>query len=657
MADGVVSTKFVGNSNDAQRAIAELEKKYSDLNNKISEGASKSKQAAVAAKQAMKEHERDVQNDAKISRETYRRTVKELERAERDKIRAEKEAAAEHRRIARQDADESRRIYRQTVKILEQEDNKRIAAKKRQAAEIKKVNEANAKTTDQVQSWVGGIVSAGAAYGVVRGIVGDLISEQQKMIDQSDEVGRKMDMIGRKYQVQASLLTAPEGLKAQEDLERLAIKNAVTTESATGVATQMASSGFKGQKDQMEATDIVLQTAAATGNIDGDHAGLAKSMTQAASAFGLKRDPESMRRVGRMMAGSYKVGDFQADDMGMLAPNVQGLVSQGQTPEDILAMYNIMRAVTDPGKASTALKGFSEAHAAAVKLPGQKESRQEKLLKLLQVKDATTGKMRSLTSDEVDLQGEDFSKVQPLMQEGLSNLTKPQQMKWLQEFYGKEHATSVQGLYARGEQFAEFRDGQFNQKQFDADVKHAQSGRGAARTRIEEKIKREARLRATDETSLYDEYGFAERAAGKSELASTQSRRIANTLRVGSFGTLAPGAALTTGDNLTSTGGVLSMLFGGGATIATSLGNAIGGGGQTATYQEALRSTMQSLGGEMPVGISRQDQEYLVAVKKQNELIERQIKLQEEGNDLLRQRVVNQAPAPVKRPVAVNANE
>lgn len=448
-----------------------------------------------------------------------------------------------------------------------------------------------------MQKWATSVAAVVASYSALQQGMSAALSIQRELITASDTHADTLDKVNRKFQVQAGL-TKIQGAAAQRRIEDLAVKNAVGVENAFGGATQLASSGVAPNVASGVGLDKILQGMAAMGQAGGDVETFTMSTTMMLDAAGWEKSAENIKKMMVRMSNAYKATNFQAADASQFAPKIQGMIAQGRSFEEAFSMGLAMRQVTTAEVATTGMKIFGE------RLAGGKKPVRKALAAL------------GLNPDQVDMVGESSSDVLELLHSKLQAKPLAERAPLMQAMFG-EAGTQVQGVLARGpDKYKDILRALGDEKAFDKDVKTAQSGRFAAGVRTKVQMELEQARTATDETLLFNQFEMEQRARGGSWVASKASRGIANMARlVGA----SPRAALSLGQSVISDEDMMNQ--------------------GVSTYNAALSRTSGALGGEMPVGISKADEEYL--------------KLMKENNDLLKQIV----PKPAKRPVAVKPDE
>lgn len=540
--DTTIPMRFAGNGSDLERAIASLEKRYQDLTTKMSEGASKAKSAAMAAKEAAKQ----AADGAEKSRKVYHDTVAQLEKehrreiasnerkAERNKAiahkeanesrrvfqqeiarlaREEKEASREHNRLVHQDANESRRVYRETTRQLAREERERINAAKAAAREKKRIEREHARQDARMQQWAGSAMSVFAGYVSISTILSTIISQSEKIIEQADEWGNKQDKLSRAFAVQAGL-TALGGKQAQANINAEALRAGVPIEQASKAAKQLVSSGFNAEEAQGSALRELLNAQAAAGDQEGDGEKFALAISQLMSAANLDKTGENIKQVGQSMYALKKSGNLEVSDMEFIAPKIQGFIAQGSSWQEALATFTAMKDSDNRENAATGSKIMWQ------RLMGANGRKIGKHLKAI-----------GLDPEEVDYIGESQLEVVDRINKAINALPIEKRQPAIQNIFGTDKAASIQGFLAHAERYKQLMEEQKNVAGYEGAIQTMQSGPAAAANRGQ--IKKEIQIsEKKDDTSLIlDELEYLLREQGYMEAKIYGRRMFANMSR------------------------------------------------------------------------------------------------------------------------------
>jgi len=619
MSDGVVSTKFVASSADAERAIAELEKKYEKLANQISESNSKAKSEAIAARQALKDQERQAAESAKKQRDLERAMAQEqkeerrrkerdqaqarrkTERDEADSRRAQQRAESEAARQSRAEARESAR-NKAAVEREEERETKRLESEKRREAkatartrlqiakeearekkrilreqerDAQQAEQASQRQAESTAQWVQGIIQAGTAYLGVSAILDTMIGQNQKLIEQADQQGLQQDMMQRKFRVQAEL-TKLKGEDAQKNINRIAIKNATTSEFAHSGAEALSGSGFSAKEASGEALDILLQGQAASNMIGEDPAQLAEAMAQYLQSLGQEINAKNLKKALVAAQQLSKPTNTKITDFLQLAGKnvgIAGVMSQ----EEGLAFYAMMRQVTDEAKASTAAKQFVERSTGS-----HSNKEQKKALAKMKIRDPKTGELRAMNPNDIDFVGEDINTVLDRYAEGFESLPKELRGAVTQDMFGTEAGSTATFAIRDRKKLSKLVGLQGNVAAFESDAATNLSGSAAARRRLDAQKDLQFAEKYNDASLILDQLEMNRRQQGRSELMTGLERKNADLIRY----------------------------MGGSIEYAGSKLTPFGSEGEK-QYIRALEQVQDAKGGELPSGIAGKYREML----------------------------------------------
>lgn len=605
MADTTIPMKFTGNGQDLERAIASLEKKYTDLEAKIVNAKSAAKTAAQQAKEDLKNKEkaeaeaarkqreldRQVAADAREARRRKEREENQARRkserddadAKREKARkerenerdrrqearetqrqvmaAEREAAREKARIERDEIRRQREAAAERKRIAREEAREKAKIRREEERERKKIEREEKRALEQQQQWVGGIFRAMAAYVGITTILSTILTQNEKLIQQADEWGDKQDKLSRGFALQASM-SALQGKGAQDSINKEALIAAIPVEKASGAATQLVSSGFTANQASGPALRKLLAGQAAAGDADGDAEKFALSVSQIMSAANLPKTAENVERVTRDIYALKKLGNLKAEDMEFIAPKIQGFITQGGSLEEGLAAFATMEETTNREQAATGSKIMWE------RLMGANGRKIEKHLKAV-----------GLKPEQVDFIGESQLDVAKTLKTAFDQLPQEKRQPAIQSIFGNEAGSAVTGFLNHLDRYQEFVEGQKDTKGFDDAVKLMQSGSDVARKRSN--IRKELQIAGMkdDTTLILDALEYELRQAGYAEAQIWGRRTFADTRR----------------------------LFGGNTEQAARYMVDYGSEGES-MYARALAAVREQKGGEAIEGISKRSQ-------------------------------------------------
>lgn len=549
MADGELTVKAVGNSSDAERAVASLEKKYDELIAKIGEGASKAKSAAMAAKEAAKQQEkaaaeaarkiRDAERQAEAAkREEKRRSDREAEQsrkknereerekqraavaalkdaerqkqaaaresarikaaqereavraakqAERDQLRETQTAARERRRIALESSREKKRIIRE-----EAQERKRI---EREAAKSERDDQ---RANAQVQSWLAGLVSVQAAYGLITAGIQEAIQHQQELIRLSDEHGRDQDRRTRSFGVNAGLNLA-QAQEATASMNAVAVLTGVGTEQLEPAASGLVGSGFEWQHASGDALQRLVESRAAGGG-GGDLGQLASNAALGLNAQGLPKTPESIERFGSNIWALRREGNVEPQDIEFLARQLA--LAKDQTFEENLALYGTLRDVAPADVSGTAFGAFHK----TMRAPSPKAQK------------VMAG--AKLDPKSADFVGESTQTVIRRVAEARNRLPKDEQDDFTTRLFGREFVGPITHLLDNPDRYEELLKAQGDKRGYRDAVKLSQSGIDFAANVTEQEQKQEQAAMVTPQTDEANQRALMRRKHGMTHARS-----------------------------------------------------------------------------------------------------------------------------------------
>lgn len=527
MSDGIISTKYQGDSTDNQRAIAALEKKYDELKGTITEAKSAAKAAAKQAAEDLKRHQKEVQDDAMISRKVFRQTTAALKKEEQEQTKAQREAARdakqqardvaaekkraardaanavkqnerdtarETRRIVHEEANDSRRVFRQTTAALKKEhlERKRVAREQKMA-------------DNQLTGWITGLVGVQSGYAAVVGLIQSAVTHQQKLVELSDEHGKSQDRLSRNFALQAGL-TAIQGKESQKSINAEGIRAGVTAEKAGGAATQLVSSDFSHKEASGKSLRALLAAQAAAGDQAGDSEEFALAVSMLLSAGGLEKNAANVERVGKIIYGGKKAGNMKASDIQFIAPKIQGFIKQGGSLEEAVGGFVAMEDTANREQSATAIKIMRERLAGAA---GRKIG--AKLKKY------------GIDPDKVDYVGESELEVNKYLKAKIDKLPKAgpgNQAGAIQDIFGGDAGSAVTGALDRIDRYEKMMAAMKDGKGYAAAVGMMQSGDDFDARQIAERQKLWHADRFTTQTTRASERDLARKDAGMSSFRS-----------------------------------------------------------------------------------------------------------------------------------------
>jgi hypothetical protein len=569
MSDGVVSTKFVGSSNDMERTIASLEKKYQDLTNKIVEGTSKAKTAAQEARAALKQQEKDAADAARKKRDEERqlqaalrdearKTAREKAQADRKsardasdltrqkqreesearraqaasdkeanrlRIAAEREVAREEKASARESARSAAATSREKLRLAKEESRERKRIKREEVREFQKMEREEKRHADSNAAWVQGIVGAATAYMGVSAILGTMIEQNKKLVELSDEQSQKQDKLMRQFRVQGELGKV-KGEEASKRINKVALKNSMTSEQAFAGAEALAGHGFSAADASGPALDALLQGMVANNMGDQDPAELAGAMAMKLDVFGKKKNAANLKQSIVASQRLSKPTNTKVTDIAAYASKMSGIaeVVDEKTADSIMAVVH-QTANTDV--TGTAVKiMFNRMQSAH-----NKSSPLGKVMQSMTIKDKKTGKARPITPDDVDMNGESAIEAMQNIKEGIESLPEKLRPAARVKAFGSEAASSSKFLLDHLHQIKTFNALQDDEKGFDEDVAINTAGSAAGRRRMNLKRDLQMASKATSGTLVLDQLEMDMRDRGGSNAYVGFSRQNAELTR------------------------------------------------------------------------------------------------------------------------------
>ena len=334
---------------------------------------------------------------------------------------------------------------------------------------LKQVSKASkvdfAAALESLQQWATGLLSVGAAAGLVTSAIATVKTAQAELRREADATNVSYDELIRKLRVQGGL-SAQQGQEAQARLTAIAARTGVGFAIAQGTAEEMVSQGFDVASGTGAGLERMLQTIKAT-NADP---GQARQITQAYAALlaatGQDKNAENLENVTRAVQRVFKGTPLQAGDLAALAPKVQG-VSQVMGMDEALAQFAVMREKSSPEIASTAMKIIWERLTTA-----NINTTTQKGLATIQ-----------LTPADVDAIGEAPATVLDRLAQGLEKIPETERAGVMSQLFGAEAASAATGLIRDRAKVAEYVRLQKDEAGFQEDVRVATSGPAAARAR------------------------------------------------------------------------------------------------------------------------------------------------------------------------------
>ena len=395
--------------------------------------------------------------------------------------------------------------------ILSVKDAQAVAAWKRSQQsiaafnrELDKVGQIQRRNKQQSGQFFKGmstnLVSMAAGYVSVAGSAALLINANREILQQTEEVAKKFDEIFRKFRVQSGL-RGIEADSARGRILEIAERQAMTSEQATGSATQLVSSGFSPQEasgGSLEEFLRVLNASNASGK-EVDSAGLAKALASYLDAQGLDKNEKNVALVGRSVQALFKNTNLQLADLQDLA-KVSSVFAGKLSIQEQLGAYSTLVDSMPASEAKTGLRNFVLQSATA--------SAQKEKVKSLD----TIG----LKPTDIDFVGENLDQVLDRLATGLAKLPVEEQLPVLTKIYEKENAAVVQSLINKRQKVTSSYAIQNNDKGFMADVDEATSGRNAGLRRAEARRERrrfqedqQDELKILESEALMEEAGMA----------------------------------------------------------------------------------------------------------------------------------------------------
>jgi hypothetical protein len=374
---------------------------------------------------------------------------------------------------------------------------KKYADLENKLKQVSKTSKADFATAVQgLQEWAIGLVSVGAAAGLLTSVFTQVRAAQAELRREADATNVTYDELIRKLRVQGGL-SAAQGQEAQARLQGIAARTGVGFAVAQGTAEEMVSQGFDVASGTGAGLERMLQTIKAT-NADP---GQARQITQAYAALlaatGQDKNAENLENVTRAVQRVFKGTPLQAPDLAALAPKIQG-VSNVMPMGEALAQFAVMREKSSPEIASTAMKIIWER---------------------LQTANVNTTTAKGLATiqlkpEDVDAIGEAPAAVLDRLAEGLAKIPETERAGVMSQLFGAEAASAATGLIRDRAKVAEYVRLQSDETGFQEDVRVATSGPAAAQART--KLIEENYLLSAGQEGQFEERMRAAVAAAQS---------------------------------------------------------------------------------------------------------------------------------------------
>jgi hypothetical protein len=374
---------------------------------------------------------------------------------------------------------------------------KKYADLENKLKQVSKTSKADFATAVQgLQEWATGLVSVGAAAGLLTSVFTQVRAAQAELRREADATNVTYDELIRKLRVQGGL-SAAQGQEAQARLQGIAARTGVGFAVAQGTAEEMVSQGFDVASGTGAGLERMLQTIKAT-NADP---GQARQITQAYAALlaatGQDKNAENLENVTRAVQRVFKGTPLQAPDLAALAPKIQG-VSNVMPMGEALAQFAVMREKSSPEIASTAMKIIWER---------------------LQTANVNTTTAKGLATiqlkpEDVDAIGEAPAAVLDRLAEGLAKIPETERAGVMSQLFGAEAASAATGLIRDRAKVAEYVRLQSDETGFQEDVRVATSGPAAAQART--KLIEENYLLSAGQEGQFEERMRAAVAAAQS---------------------------------------------------------------------------------------------------------------------------------------------
>lgn len=491
MADGEVSIKATGNASDAERALAVLEKKYSDLESRISGAATKARSAAEAQKQASREQANAIAADANQSRKVLQDTLRALKAADGQETTSDRTKRNQKLKAMAIEASETRAVSNTTLRLVKSLDaneiesdrakrRAKIIAARQEAREKRQIERDQAKAGQSVERWAQGVAGMATSYFGISSIVGSIVSQHDEMIEKAKEHGNQMDENARKLRVLAGF-DKNTSANVQQEIKAIAVSNSTTVENANAAAMGLSTVGFD-QKELTKGADFVLKLQAANNELGNDPQQLVEDASKLMAARGLDMTVENLKKTMIPLQALGKPTSLKLSDTSQFASKSVGLSAaiKNEYEENAIQAMAIRYARAD--KSSTTAQAFVDRLTGA---GGDKERIGE--LSKLKITDKKTGKQRPMTPEDVDFKGETLPEVLKSLDEGIKGheAAGGNSDVFYQRFFGIEHGSVSRALIRDRKKLPELVAVQKNSKTFEEDAETNQSGFAAAERRFQ----------------------------------------------------------------------------------------------------------------------------------------------------------------------------
>jgi len=367
-------------------------------------------------------------------------------------------------------------LQKQQAEVLKNQERllKMGQAGKKAGDDIKK---AGNDSTASLQMSATQIAKLTALWGSATAVVGNYMTAVAESHKETAAVADSLDLLKRKFQVQSGIAGQPLQ-QAETGIEQTAIKNAVTLEQGYQAATQLVSSGFTPQEASGGSLDAFLQTMAAS-NLAGknvDPTELAKAISGYLESQGMEKTAGNVSLVGQSTQRLFKSSNLQLSDLPALAKEGAALRT-GLKPEEQLASFaSLLDVGLDSGTAATGLRNVSQRLQTA-------RGDDKKL--------ATLESM-GITPEQVDLVGEDFLTAIERVQSGVMKLPEAERATAIKSLFEEAGSSTFSQLAGSTGKIRDYITAQQDTAGFAQDVSVAQSGRNAAKIRLQAQIDQEA---------------------------------------------------------------------------------------------------------------------------------------------------------------------
>lgn len=454
---------------DEARKTVEKQSKAIERLNKVLDDTVKELQAA---RQAQAELGDEAAANAKAAGlvEKYRKKVDDLEgqlaeaRAEQAKATNE---AKEWEKAARVADKYKARLDKAKQSIAD------LKAKQKEA-------QAEGRKWDAVAGSIKNIAAGILGVGGIVQAVNFWRDANREILEQTEKIGLKLDENTRRLRVQNGL-TAEQGEATKGRILAAAQKFGVSdSQQAFDAHLALTSAGFSNEEASGSALESMLAVLAA-GNARGqnvDAGQLASSATAYLQSQGRDLTGANLLDIGHRMTGLASSA-LKIEDLPSLAKE-GSVLKMGLSADEQFASAAALRDVGKaPEEVATGLRAFVLRSKTAGKTPAA----------------ARALKSMGLTSDDIDLTGEDQATVLDRLAGGLGRVPEKDRAGVLRSIYEEQGVAVVQSLIDQRGKLAEYRKAQGGAAaQFDEAVDVATSGPNAAanRLRIEEEGRRAA---------------------------------------------------------------------------------------------------------------------------------------------------------------------